>query len=123
MKWFLYAVSLLWIAFGAWIILYTSETRDVYRNMVNRIDRKFISILPAVVGILLLFGAFTSRNSWFIRMIGLMAIIKGVVLFSNPFNMYDKLNDWYLNSVSDQTYRLFGIIYLILGTSLISWIY
>jgi hypothetical protein len=28
MKWFLYAISLICIAFGCWVILYTEQTRN-----------------------------------------------------------------------------------------------
>jgi uncharacterized protein YjeT (DUF2065 family) len=51
-----------------------------------------------------------------------LAVLKGGFIFWNPQNLYDKTLDWYLNSVSDQTFRFFGIITLIFGTVILSWI-
>ncbi len=122
MKWFLYAISLIWIAMGCCIILYTGETRKVVKRTLEGADRRIISILPFIAGVLFLFAASASRNSWFIRCIGLISVLKGVVIFLNPKDIHDDIIDWYLNSLSDQTHRLFGIIALILGTAVLSWI-
>ena len=122
MKWFLYAISLIWIAAGCCSILYTSETRNVMNRMIKEVDRKLISIVPLIAGILFLFAASASSVPWFIRLIGLMGILKGVFVLVAPSNLYDQVNNWYLNSLSDQAHRLWGIIALILGTSVMSWI-
>jgi len=122
MRLFLYAISLLWVAIGCFTILYTSESRNVVKSIINNIDRKILSAFEAIIGILLLFSATASHHSWFIRLIGFMAVIEGGLIFFIPKNLYDELIDWYLNSVSDQTYRLFGIISIILGTAVLSWV-
>jgi uncharacterized protein YjeT (DUF2065 family) len=122
MKWVLYAVSLMWITFGAFAILYTSETRNLAKSMLKDVDRKIFSVLPIVAGILLLCAASASRNSWVIRLFGIIAVIKGAFIFSNPNNLYDKFAAWYLESLSDQVLRLYGILSLILGTAVLSWI-
>lgn len=122
MKWFLYAISLFCVTIGCCTILYTNESRNVLRNIFNKIDRKILSAFEAIMGILLVVSATASHHSWLIRLIGFMAVIEGVVIFYIPKNLYDELIDWYLNSASDQTYRLFGIVTLILGTAVLSWI-
>ena len=122
MKWFLYAVSIIWVAIGCCTILYVNESRNVLRNIFNKIDRKILSTFEAIIGILLVVSATASHHSWLIRLIGFMAVIEGVIIFFIPKNLYDELIDWYLNSASDQTYRLFGIISIILGTAVLSWI-
>jgi len=123
MEWFLYLISLLWIAAGAWMILYTHESRNAMSVLIKGgVDRRIISVLPVVVGILLLFAASSSRHSWVIRLFGFMAVLKGGFIFWNPKNLYEKTTNWCLNAVSDQTYRLFGIITLIFGTVILSWI-
>jgi uncharacterized protein YjeT (DUF2065 family) len=78
--------------------------------------------LPFIFGILFLFSASATRNPWFIRLIGFMGITKGLFIFINPKGFYDKLSDWYLNSLSDQTHRFYGIFAIILGTAVLSWI-
>ena len=122
MKWFLYAISVFWVAIGCCTILYTNETRNVLKNMFNKIDRKIISVIEVILGVLFLFSATASHHSWFIRLIGIITVIEGGIIFFIPKNLYDELVDWYLNSASDQTYRLFGIISLIFGAAVLSWI-
>jgi uncharacterized protein YjeT (DUF2065 family) len=51
-----------------------------------------------------------------------MAFIEGVVFFLIPKDLYDKFMDWYLNSLSDQTYKLSGILGIIFGAAVLSWI-
>ena len=119
---FLYAISFLCIAIGCCIILYTDETRNFLQRLFNQIDRKLLSVFEAILGILLLVSATASHHSWFIRLIGLLAVIEGGVILLIPKNLYDELINWYVNSLSDQTYRLFGILSLILGTAMLSWI-
>jgi uncharacterized protein YjeT (DUF2065 family) len=122
MKWFLYAISIFFIAIGCCTILYTNESRKFARSLFNEIDRKIISAFETFMGILILLSAPASHHSWFIRSIGLLAVIEGVVIFLIPKNWYDKYIDWYVNSLSDQTYRLSGILGIILGTAVLSWI-
>lgn len=122
MKWFLYAIALIWIGSGAWMILYSHESRKVFKKLVKNLDRRILCALPAIVGFLFLFSASWSRQSWLIRLFGILAVLKGAFILWNPNNLYDKIADWYLTSVSDQTYRFFGIITLIFGTVILSWI-
>ena len=119
---FLYAIIFLIIAIGCCTILYTTETRNFLKRLFNQIDRKFISVFEVIMGILLLVSATASHHPWFIRIIGLLAIIEGGVIFLIPKNLYDELINWYVNSLSDQTYRLFGTLSLILGTAMLSWV-
>ena len=122
MKWFLYAFSLIWISFGTGIIIYTRESKSIIKSFVKDLDRRILSVLPAIFGVLLIIAASESRHSWFIRLIGILAVLKGGFIYWNPQNLYDRTVNWYLNSVSDQTFRFFGIITLILGTVILSWI-
>ncbi|MFH1993713.1 MAG: hypothetical protein ABIK98_15135 [Pseudomonadota bacterium] len=122
MKWFLYAFSLISIAIGCCNILYTDETKKVIKSIVKGVDLRILSILPFVAGILFLLSASVCRFPWVIRFIGLMSLIEGALAFSNPNNLYDKILDWYLDSLSDQTHRFFGIVTLILGTAILTWI-
>ena len=122
MKWFLYAFSLIYISVGAGLIIYTAESKRMIKSFVTGLDRRILSALPVIFGVFLIIAASESHHSWFIRLIGILAVLKGGLIFWNPQNLYDKTVDWYLNSVSDQTFRFFGIITLILGTVILSWI-
>jgi hypothetical protein len=85
-------------------------------------DRRVLAVLPAVLGVLLVVAASESRNAWFVRLIGIIGLAKSGFIFSNPKGFYDQMMDWYLDQASDQTFRFFGIVALILGTALFSWI-
>ena len=122
MKWFLYAISIFFIAIGCCSILYTAETRKFVRSIFNSVDKKILLFIPFILGILFILSASTTRIPWLIRLIGLMAIIEGVVFFLIPKDLYDKFIDWYINSLSDQIYRLSGILGIIIGTAFLSWI-
>ena len=122
MKEFLYAYSVLCIGLGACLVLYTTECRKVLGNMLTGIDQRFLAPVPAIFGILLIFAASQARNSWFIRLLGVIYVGKAGFIFVNPNGLYDQVNNWLLDSASDQTFRLFGIISLILGTAILSWI-
>jgi uncharacterized protein YjeT (DUF2065 family) len=122
MKWFLYAISFLWITAGSLSIIYTTESRNVMKRLFEKTDRKILSVFPAIIGVLLFISASWSLHSWFLRILGIMAVIKGVIIFINPKNLYDEMMNWYLNSLSDQTYRFFGIVMIIIGTAVLSWI-
>ena len=122
MKWFLYAISFLWITAGSLSIIYTTESRNVMKRLFEKTDRKILSVFPAIVGILLFISASWSIHSWFLRMLGIMAVIKGGIIFINPKNLYDEMMNWYVNSLSDQTYRFLGIVLIIIGTAVLSWI-
>ena len=122
MKWFLYAFSLIYISVGCCSILYTNETKNYVRRIFNNIDQKILSALPFIFGILFILSASATCIPWLFRLIGLMAVIEGVVFFLIPKDWYDKFMDWYLNSLSDQIYRLSGILSIILGIAFLSWI-
>lgn len=122
MKEFLYAISLLWITVGSCFVLYTTASRGFFRALLRGMDRRLLSVLPVVFGVLLILSASQSRNSWFIRLLGIIAVIKGGFIFSNPKGTYDQITNWYLDAASDHTLRFFGIIALVLGTAVFSWV-
>lgn len=122
MAWFLYFFSVAFISLGACAILYTAETHKTYATLVSRINRKVIAALPFAAGILLIISASASSYPWLIRLFGLMGLLKGAVVFFNPKGIYDQIIHWYLESVSEQGERLLGIVAIIIGTAVLSWI-
>lgn len=122
MAWFLYFISVAWISSGSCAILYTSETRDTLKRSLSALNRKVLSVLPLAFGVLMIVAASDSLHPWLVRILGLLGLIKGVIVLTNPMTLYEKSVQWYLDSVSDQGYRLTGIITIILGTAVLSWI-
>jgi uncharacterized protein YjeT (DUF2065 family) len=122
MKWVLYVISLIWVGSGVWFILYTEQSRNILTKAVNKAYDFLWALLAAIIGVLLIMAAPESRNMWFIVLLGILAAIKGLVIFFNPRNTYQRIKHWYLYDASDQMYRFFGIIILVLGIAVFSWI-
>ena len=122
MKWFIVLISIIWIASGGFLILYTDRCRDMLAKAFERMGRVPLAATAALLGLLLLLSARSTVNSGFVVVLGLLALAKGGVFFWNPGHFFDKTRQWWLERATDQTYRLTGIIVLVLGTALISWI-
>ncbi len=120
MGWFIYVVGVIWIGVGVCYILYTEGSRDAYRAMTERFQRQAFAVLAFIVGALLVAAAFYSHQVWLVAILGVIALLKSAYLFFNPGNTYGLLAAWCLKA-SDQTYRFFGIIMVVLGTALLSW--
>ncbi len=120
MKWFLYLISFCWIAAGSCFILYTIQCRDLLKNVLSY--EKIIAASAIIIGFLLIISAFQAQGFWFIVLLGIIATGKGFFVIFNPKNSFDNIRNWYLNTASDQTYRLFGIITIVIGIAMITWI-
>lgn len=122
MKWFLYLISGIWIAYGAWQILYTEQSRQLARDLFKESYAKVFGIVAGLIGLLLLLSTAHTLNPPVVVFLGILIMAKGALLFFNPGNLYTRVYQWYVESNSDQTYRLYGIILLVLGTVILSWI-
>jgi len=121
MIWFLYGLAFFWIAAGTLFILYTEESRRFLRNSMAKMNPKLLAFIPMVVGILLILAARASGAFWFILILGLLAIGKGVYFLFGPRGQIEALFDWWFTSAQDRTYRFWGIIMVLLGMVLLSW--
>ena len=122
MAWFLYLLGAAWISIGSCAILYTTETRDAFNTILSNTNRKVLSAVPFAAGLLLLVSASACTYPWLIRLFGIMGLLKGVFIYVNPNDLYTKTIQWHQQSATEQVYRLFGIITIILGTAVLSWI-
>jgi len=122
MKWFLYVFSFFMIAGGAGLVLYTEDMRRTTSRLLTATNEKIIAIVAAAIGALLIASATSSHHPGFIMLLGVIALLKGGFIFFNPRGLYVPIRQWYLETATDQTFRLFGIIWLILGTAMFSWI-
>jgi hypothetical protein len=122
MKWLLYIIAIVWIGAGSALILYTQQGRDFVKKVLAGADKGLVSIFPIAIGAILIVGAFQTAFPWIVVMLGILSAGKGCVFLFNPGKLADKLTSWYLEQASDHTYRLTGIIAVILGTALLSWL-
>ena len=122
MIWVLYVLAFFWIAAGTSFILYTEESRRFLRNSMGEMKPKSLAFIPMVVGLILIISAWASGAFWFILILGLLAIGKGVYLLFGPPAQIDALFDWWFKSAQDRTYRLWGLIMVLLGMVILSWL-
>ena len=90
----------------------------VYRKLIKFLSYGRMLYIPEargiVVGVLFMRYALDCRQPWMIIVFGLIAAIKGLVIFvSKPKTFKDMLN--WLGERSDTTLRLFGILELAVG--------
>ena len=84
MKYIVYLLGFLWIAAGAIAILYTDDYKAYIKGLMARLDRMVLALIPAIFGLLLLFAASSTTHSWFIGLIGILGIAKGVLTIRMP---------------------------------------
>ena len=121
MKYVIYLLGFLWIAAGVLAILYTDDYKVFWQGLLRRVERMWLAMIPAVAGLLLLFAASSTTHAWFIGLIGVLGIVKGALIYFNPGGFFEAGRDW-LNDFSNQSHRLTGIVAIVLGTAVISWI-
>lgn len=122
MKMIVYVLGFGYIALGAVMILYTSQTVEALKKLSTAVPLKYLSIIPAVFGLLFFIAASATVYPWLLGIIGALAVIKAILAFTNPKNLYSRMLDWYLGSASGQTHRMFGIVAIIFGTAILTWI-
>jgi uncharacterized protein YjeT (DUF2065 family) len=122
MKWFLYLFSITMLSAGCVLILYTAEYRRWFQRLISNTPAKFLAALPAGIGLLLILSAFGSKYPAVIIILGILALLKGALVLFNPSGAFDQIKAWIFNTAGDQTLRLLGIIAVVLGTAMMSWI-
>ena len=105
------------------MVLYPARCRKAGAVLLeSRRTTKTLSILTGVLGFLLVIAAIQRELPWIVPILGVMAIIKAVLLFWNPANLLITLKNGYLLRIGDQAFRFFGIVWLVLGTAVASWV-
>lgn len=117
-----YCIGFGYIIISSILILYTRETVEIFRKIIQSCTLKYLSIVPALFGILFLVAAPATVYPWLFIIFALIAFGEAALAIADPKQMYSRFLDWYFVKVSDQTQRLFGIIGIIFGTAILTWI-
>ncbi|MGD8228565.1 MAG: hypothetical protein PVI20_12360 [Desulfobacteraceae bacterium] len=119
----LYVLAILWIAIGTFLVLYTEGTQEVLKKLFFTDHFRWWAALPLILGILLVVGAFSHKGMfWLVLVLGVLGILKGVFLIFGPSNRIKGLLDWWFHKASERTIRLSGLISVILGTAILSYL-
>lgn len=122
MKVIVFLLGITYIAMSSMFILYTRETVRAFKRFFDSYELRYLSVIPAVVGLLFLVSANAIIYPWVFRIIAVIAFAEAVLALINPNDIFNRMLDWYLGGLSDQTNRLFGIVGVIFGTLFIAWI-
>lgn len=121
MVWFLYGVSIVWIAFGSTVILYTERVRDLAENMEDSLSPRILGGSLLAFGILLAISSFWSGVVWFLFLMALMIGGVGVIfILSGEEKAKGIVRTWI--GISDTGLRLWGLIFVITGMAILAWI-
>lgn len=109
------------IAASVCLILYTQQSIAWLKGLFNKYKLKHWAAIPAVFGVLFLISASAVTYPWVFRIVGLLAFCEAAMAFTNPYKIYSRVLDWYFEDVSSQAQRLFGIIGVVFGTVILTW--
>ena len=119
----LYILAILWIVMGTFLVLYTEATQEVLKKLFFTDHFRWVAALPLIFGILLVVGAFFHKEMfWLIFVLGVLGILKGLFLIIGPSGQIKELLDWWFHKASERTIRLSGLISVILGTAILSYL-
>lgn len=116
-------MSVLWIVEGTFLIIYTEGTRKFMETTFFKMNIKIMAVLALIFGLFFLVAAFYFREMfWLAFLLGIIAIVKGVYLFVAPPNQVKALLEWWFHKASGETIRAMGLIAIILGAAILSYI-
>ena len=119
----LYVVSLVWIAMGAFLVIYTEQARVFIKGLFPPSKARFFAVIPFAFGVVLVIGAFYRMQMfWLAFILGLLSILKGLFLFLGPADKIGAIMEWWYSKASERTMRTGGLIAFFLGSIIFSYI-
>jgi len=121
MRLFLLIFSVVWVALGAAIVLYTNQARSFLREFVLGMNIRLWAFVPLVVGLLFILGAFlVCEVFWILLALGIIALAKGAYLAFAPPRQVNSLLEWWFDHADETTTRLWGLFAFTIGVVLFS---
>jgi hypothetical protein len=123
MRILLLIMSILWVALGAAIVLYTSPVRAFLGEFILGMNLRLMALGPLFAGLLLLLGAFlVPEVFWVVLVLALLALAKGVYLAFGPLVQIRSVLEWWFDRAGETAVRAWGLIAFTLGVMLCSWL-
>jgi len=119
----LISISVIYVALGAAMVLYTSQTKSFLREFVLGMNMRLWSFAALLFGILFIVGAFVvEKVFWIALVLGLLAVTKGLYLGFGQLAQIRSLTEWWFDRASETVIRLWGLLAYTLGVVLLSWL-
>ena len=121
MIWYLYVVAFMFIVKGSFLILDTDKARKLSQSWLDSGNYRLWGIVGALFGVLLAVASFWSGVVWFLFFLGLLLAGMGVFIFvGEEQKVAPLIKTW--SSISDRGLRLWGLILVVTGTAILSWV-
>ena len=122
MKIIVYLLGVSYVTYCSYLILFTRETLDWLKGLLQKYDLKYLAAFTAAFGLLFLISSCATTHPWIFRLFGLIALCKAVVAFTDPHKIFSKMLDWYFDEAPDQIHHLISIMGIIFGTLMVTWV-
>jgi len=122
MKWFLCFMSIYFIIVGVTFILHTDWIKKLFQRMLRGLNFRWFFPFPLIIGILFILSRGLTHHPKLILTLGILSFGKGIYLLLSPKEHIDAIANWWTDEVQDTTYRFWGLVILILGITLFSWL-
>jgi uncharacterized protein YjeT (DUF2065 family) len=103
---------------GTLMIFSTGLVREYYVGKLKVWDHRVFSPLALAGGILFFLAAPTSSQPTFIVILGVLSLAKGLLLMFGPHEKIKRLMHWWFEA-SEQLYRIWGLLALVLGVAVL----
>jgi uncharacterized protein YjeT (DUF2065 family) len=87
-------------------------------NFVKNAKRQNLGLVTLIFGALLLISASSTKEPWFVLMLGTLASLKGTAIVLMPGKILKEITDWWL-SAPETVHKVWGMFVLILGVVVI----
>lgn len=118
MRIFLILLAIFYIIVGGMLFIQTNKAKGFFRKLLKEKNVKTLSIVPLVVGLLLIWGSSFVSVPWFVILLGILGILKGLFFILGPEKKIRPLIDWWLNA-SDSVYKSWGVVAFLIGVLLL----
>lgn len=120
MIWFLYILAFVMVAGGSFLVLDTDRSRDFLQQVMDDASYRLWGITAILIGVLIIISSFWSSVTWFLFLLGLLGVGKGVFLLLAEETVIANLADAW-RGISDRGLRLWGLITVITGIAILAW--
>ena len=112
MKPFLYIISVFWLVIGVLFLLFPQRSKTLYTKLVKPTKTLFLS--PIIAGVLFLWAAPSSSLEGFIKLLGIISLLKGLFILISPMKVLSSTLNYFLGR-SLAWWRVYGVFIVLLG--------
>ena len=113
LKIFMLIIGVGWMIVGILMVFATGMAKEKILKKILNAKIKSVGIVPIIAGVILLLAARDNEYTLFVGLLGILAIIKGIMCIVATEKM-EKIRDWWLKA-DDKVYKISGALVVIMG--------